>query len=595
MSDCPDTLILRLFAGGELEGVTHEDGRPVDAAAIEQHVWRCESCATLVERARREDALLRGVLPVEMPPSVHGETLAALDGADSKKHVSSRRVRIGSRGVRALRGPGRTGALLRLALSLVLLAAAGFAINVAFKNAPAPEPQDDSRKPAPPAPAAPAPKTPSEAVAPPRSEAAPAREPEKPEDPGPITKLPDPVTPPVETPPAETPPAETPQRKDVEGPPGTPRPGPAPVVEREERVLAVLRSGKLAALGKTLTVGEALPEGETVEATSSVIELESADSAKILVASGTKLSVAKGEGGVAVFFVASGKLLATTAGTKPYAIASADGRATPHGTSFLVAVEAGKTRVSTLEGRVQVDVERMDGVSVDVHAGFEADVAKGKAPEAPRPFVAARAVTWLPESARPKPGPAPRIIRAFGFEDGEGFNQGTIVPGGAHGSKHALKGATADQGAIVELNDERAAGIELDPNLWVEVQVKVSRATSVLVELGAKHRLDQSDREEPAFALKVRLEANRWTTIAAPVKDFLAFGMPPGPGGPGQGGGPGGPGAGGPGGPGRGHWAPRRGGAAPEKVARFAVVANTKTGEPVELLVDDVRFYRYEE
>jgi hypothetical protein len=591
---CPDTLIIRIFAEGEL---VDPSGR------IAQHIAACAACQGLVELARREETILRTQLRLDTPAELHDAilqgTLRALDATpDSRRQASSRRMRVAGRATRAgssssgSRASGSrsiTGPAVALLVSVGLLGATV----LVYRNAQTQEPSAPAPTPAADLPAKPVAQEPARAqespitsagksandsapsvapeISPPRSDTAPARDPE-PDDPGSIAK---------------TLPAD-PRAEDPKAPDSEPRHDPAPTrpangdAERSggELALAVVRSGKLTVSGKALALGDAFPEGETVEVGSFAAEVESADSAKLVVASGSKLSVKKGEAGEPVFFLTSGKLLARSSGAKPYAVASADARTIPTGAVFLVAVEPGRTRVSLLEGRARVDA---GGAWLDMRAGFEADLMKGKNPEMAHPFAAAHAVAWLPESARPKALPAlPRIIRVFGFEDGEGFTRGDIVLGGAHGSKHALKGVSSEEGTLVELTDDRIATLALDPGLWVELVCKLDKPGFVTVELGGGHR--KPERGPPRFnpgdrdavELRTRVEAGRWTTIAAPLRDFVD--MPDMKRFPGQGPGPG--------------WRrPAKDAKLPDHVARFAVVAQGK-GEPVELLVDDLRFYR---
>jgi hypothetical protein len=627
---CPDSLTLRIFAEGELDG----------AARVAEHVAVCSSCRLLVDRARREESVLRETLRAEMPPSLHAEVLRALDrhvgsvgapgevvaavapssakmvsetssetssgasvaGLDARRRGSSRRL-VSARGARS--SPARDALLLLASLGLV--AATALAVYSSFRHAAVPEGSGDMPSGSAgvsPAVVPTAPQATEPPVALPAQPATPHEAPARgptlvPGDLGPPSSAsPDPSAPATEDPGLITKaPAVTPRADESPAPPVQPTPalpGPnKPDAERPvaELALAVLRSGKVSSGGKALAAGDVVPEGDAVEV-GSLVELESTDSVKLLVASGSKLSVKRGDRGEPVFFLSSGKVFARSAGKRGYAIASADARTTPLGTEFVVSVELGKTRVSTLEGRVRVDVERAPvpgGGAVDVRAGFEADVVKGKSPEVPHPFAAAHTVSWLPDGVRPKTLPAqPRVVRVFNFEDGEGFNQGVIVPGGAHGSKHALKGALEDEGSMVELSDERAQSLDFDPNLWVEVTCKVDKAAAVVLEVvGGRKKMDHAgpggpggprfgEREVPKnLELRTRVEAGRWVTIAAPVRDFLDvadFRHFAGPGGPRH---------------------PGRDIKPSNHVERFAVFAMSK-GETVELLVDDVRFF-YEE
>lgn len=598
MSACPDPVVLRVLAeGGDLSESN---------ARLAQHVAGCASCRELVELSRREEAVLRAQLgPLgqdDLPPGLHESMMRALDAVETPRRVaSSRRLRVGPLRSRDSR-PGAGGAL---ALSLALLGAAGLAL-LFVRSTPEWRPETHETAPArDPGPAPRGPATPGE-PAPPRSGSVstptatatpPAPREDETPDPAQIARAESPRPPaPEET----TSPPQEPPRPD-QGPATGPATGPAPLPapsteaprpEGPATLLASVRSGKLSTGGRTLGAGDAVPEGAALEVASTA-EVESEGAARLVLASGSRLSVRKGDAGEPVFLVAEGKALAAAAGSKPFAVASSDVRAVAaHGARFLFSVEPERTRVSTLEGRVSAAVEKLppaSALALDVRAGFEAEVAKGKTPEAPRPFAAARAVAWLPESARPKTLPAaPRVLASYGFEDGEGWTTGSIVAGGARGSKRALRGVAGTEGTTVELADERASSLEVGPGLWVELACKVDRAAVVAVELRGKRPARGPGfpgREDPLlYSLRQRVEAGSWVSIAAPLRDFTA-GPPMGPGGappgePGRGGRHGGGGAGGGGGGGvRGD----------ERMARFVVRAFAK-GESVDLLVDDVRF-----
>jgi hypothetical protein len=554
---------------------------------ITLHVSSCETCARLVEQARNEEKVLREQLRAELPRSLHADLMRALDASsDVRRRSQSRRARRGSRGPGSWSGP--------VLFSVAVLGLAALGVSQARKNALAP--QEEPRAPEPPAKVvpAPAPSAPTTSASP--VETPPACDPEPVVAPAP-TPPPEPA--PVASESNDAPPLELTERPQTPPAQEAPRPADPPAAHEGERpesdpaeaTLALVRSGKLTTGGKALAAGDALPEGEVVEV-AVLSELESVNAAKLVVAAGSKLSVKKGEKGEPVFFLASGKLLARSSGHRHYGVASPDGHATPLGTEFLVAVESARTRVSTVEGGVQVAVNAAS-VTFEVRAGFEAEVTHGKTPEAPHPFAAAKALSWLPETARPKSLPPQlRLIRAFGFEDGEtAWTQGLVVPGGARGSKHALSAVPGDEGTLVELADERVTALDFQPTLWVEVSVKVDRPATVALELlGGRRKADRpGPGPGPRFAgeqsrfveLRTRVEPGRWRTIAAPLRDFVdvppqrRFG--------------------------RRHMGPQEMKPS-DHLERFSVVAETgrregphpepgAKGEPVELLVDDVRFY----
>jgi len=330
---CPDTLVLRIHAEGELDDPT---GR------VAQHISGCKACRLLVERARLEEKVLREQLKLDMPAGLHAKVMRALDASSDVRHRStSRRLRV-RRDSDSMAG-SFSRKLVPLAISVAILVATGAGVSFLYRHASSVDrtdktdesPRDVIRRVILP------PDAPPSDIANQGSEQAPALAHTPPAIP---PKLPEPAAVDTETlASGGTPslPEPTPATDKHDAPPSA-KPPVKPDVERDGvRVLAVLRSGKLTVAGKALAPGDALPEGETVEAGSTPVELESASSAKLVLAPSTKLTVKKGESDEAVFLLASGKVFAKTWGIKPYSIQSADARTTPMGTEFLVAVEAG--------------------------------------------------------------------------------------------------------------------------------------------------------------------------------------------------------------------------------------------------------------
>jgi hypothetical protein len=347
-------------------------------------------------------------------------------------------------------------------------------------------------------------------------------------------------------PPEDVVPAPTPA-------PALPAPAPAPGTARVEPALAIARAGKLSVQGRALASGETVPVDAVLQngTTAAVVDLPGR--AVVHVAPSARIAVKKGDGGEVVVLVERGQVFARTTEKGGYAIASADVKARPLGTAFLVAVDAKATRVATADGVVRLESDRGDAT---VRAGFESEVLKGRAPSLARPATGlAKALGWLPADARPRVT-VPSIVRAFDFEAGaDGFQMGRVASPGAHGSRGCLEGVTAKSvyARVVELEQLNASGVlALDPELVIEVTVRVDRRAKVCVQAW-----DPDRKENLAFITTV--EAGKWTTVAAPLKDFTdASGRPRGP-------------------------------VASGRASCFDVFAG-ESGEALELRVDDVRF-----
>lgn len=486
--------------------------------ALARHVASCPRCQRLVDLARREEAALRQALPADVPKDLLARTLAAVHaerGPSGRAPASTpSRRRPAARGREGSR-PGALAAIAVLALAVVVLALVlGSRHEPAPGDSPSPEasPAPSAAPSAGPTTPRPGPPAPSPASTP-----SPTPSPDSPEaspEPTPEASLPAPSPLPGATPGASPGP---------EAPPlaASPAPGasPADVVASRGRTLARVRSGKVAVKGRTLAPGDALPENEPVEAQGSVAEVEGEGAVALALAPKTKLTVRAGSSGETVFGLApGGRLLARTTGTAHWTVETPDARVTPLGTELVVAVESKLTRVSLLEGRARVEVEK--AAAVEVRAGFEAEVARGRPPEAPRPFAAPRAVGFLPDSLRPKKlPPAQRLVRAHAFEDGlEGATKGELVTaGGARGSRGCVKAAPLgqDYAVVFEMDSSKggSAPVSLDPGLWVEATVKVSRRTRVVLQVW-----DTDAKENLAFFATV--EPGAWTTVAAPLRSF---------------------------------------------------------------------------
>jgi hypothetical protein len=316
-----------------------------------------------------------------------------------------------------------------------------------------------------------------------------------------------------------------------------------------------VRAGKVSAGDQVYALGAALPAGVELSVSGRVAEVESPGAVRLVLAPRTRFRVSENKGG-RLIRLEEGRLLATSAGKVPYALATADGLATPVGTTFLLTRRRGSTRVATLEGAVRFEV---GDTRLLVRAGFEALARKGKlAGPALLWSSPAKALKWLPRDRRPVLPKRLRVVRSFAFErDAQGFGKGTWRAGGAHGSRGALASvAHGDSWSrVVEIED--AAGVvTLDPDLWVEATVRVSRKTRLALQVW------DFDRKENWTHI-VSVEPGRWVTLSASLRQFTdAAGKPRG-----------------------------RVVKLGNRGSTFNVFAGQQ-GEQVELLVDDVRFVR---
>ncbi|HZV00303.1 MAG TPA: FecR domain-containing protein, partial [Planctomycetota bacterium] len=463
---CPEVHLLRAFA--EPEGVS---GLVDDVDEFRRHVESCARCKKVVEDARDEERTLRTLRPEKPVGSGRAleKTLARLDrgGAGSRRRLPS--------GVLPI---------------IASLATVGFLL--VLVRTPDTKPQAE-----PPPPEAPRIEPPT--TTPP----APPREAPKEPDRKPADETPEIAPVPSEERAPEPPPPDVPERPEEPAPPITHRPEQP---ESQARALAFARSGKLTASGRALALGEALPESVTITAGSVPSEIELVGSSSIVLAPRATFRISASSD-LPEVFLATGKLLATSHGGH-YSVVTRDGRATPCGTSFVVAVEANATRVATLEGEVELapatgPIERV----ARVRAGFEARAAKGKT-DLPRP--AQEKLDWIPRDKRPRPPKTPTLVLELAFDPQTGkfphLTQGTL--------EGAIARATTRPGgaSLVQLTGPRL--VELSPDLWFEVTLRTDRAKSVELMIW-----DDDIKEN--FAKDQAVEPGRWVTVAAPLADFF--------------------------------------------------------------------------
>jgi hypothetical protein len=523
---CPDLDRIRAFAEGD----------PAEAA-LADHARDCARCARLVDLARREEAALRAALPVDPPEGLLERTLAALREPEPVR----RRARASS---------AAPGFLIIVAVLAVVVAI----VASTTRDEPGPGGEPRPAPPTGPAPAAPAPVRSGDDVvarAEPSRERPPAERSSEPTEPAPREPTPEPA--PREPAPEAAPREPTPREPAPESVPREPAPPahePSPSRSTEKTpALARLRAGRVTVGGRELAPGAELAAGDAIQARAGAIELD-VRSASVHAAPSSRLVLSERDG-AALVALERGAVFAR-AGTGPLTVTTQDGSFATSGAA-LVAREPGRTRVASFEGRVVASVS--DG-EVLVRAGWEVDVARGRAPTLARPISDAR-IAWLPPAARPSIGKATReVVRSFSFDEtSDGFTKGKRVAGGARGSAGCLRGDPlgTDYAVVVEL--ESMAGVATsDPDLWVEASVKVDHRARVVLQLW-----DLDRKENLAHA--TTLEPGKWTTIAAPLGEFGDAGGKPLARALGRG----------------------------DKLTCFSVFAG-EPGASIELLVDDVRF-----
>ncbi|HZU99612.1 MAG TPA: serine/threonine-protein kinase [Planctomycetota bacterium] len=355
--------------------------------------------------------------------------------------------------------------------------------------------------------------------------------------PAPIESAPRPVEPaplPVEAAPgpSETPAAET-------APPAPPPAAPTGVAAVATAV-AVLTAGDLVSRGVTVAPGAPVPLGVPLQ-TRSVCEIDCPDRVALTVGEGTPFSLALAGDTLTWAFI-SGGFEARPLGKSRFGISGVPAKVVADGAHFVVTGNS-KVRVATLEGAVRVG-------EATVFPGFEVFFTKA----APVPLSAP--IGHLPGFVKGR-APAIEVLRHFTFEEGVEGWKGTRVSTGAHGSQGALR-AVASQvrhAAGTELLDQNAGVVRTDPDLWLELTVKVDVKSRVSIQVW-----DGDSRASAGFGKMI--EKDTWTTLAMPVRTFSDRN-----------------------GAATGHAVPKG-----DRITALHVSAGT-SGEKIELLVDDVRFF----
>jgi hypothetical protein len=183
----------------------------------------------------------------------------------------------------------------------------------------------------------------------------------------------------------------------------------------------------------------------------------------------------------------------------------------PCGTAFAVALEAVGTRVTTVEGEVELEPVARDAVAPRVRPGFEARLVRGKKTELPSPCATDKATDWLPREKRPRPAPLPRLTGELAFDETTGkfphLGRGELMAEGR------VRGAWTESSgfSMVQLVGPKLA--PLDPEIWFEAVVRVDRPATVSLMVW-------DDEVKENFAVERPVEPGRFTTVAAPLRDF---------------------------------------------------------------------------
>jgi ferric-dicitrate binding protein FerR (iron transport regulator) len=492
---CPGPSLLREHVDATREGAPSE---------LARHVASCVRCQADVAAIAAEEAALRGAT-FAPPPEARALALAAL-GSEMRPGRASGRTRS------PRRGEGR-GAPPWLAVAAVV---AGLGLIVLFLHATGPGPGEPAPSPPPIVrPAPPSPPVVRPAPPPPRPAPETSVGPISSEEPRGEETPPAPSEPPAPGP--TTPPVEP-----IAGPAAPPAPEAPPPVTAA-RTLAVARSGTLRRGTAAVAAGDALGAGEAFEAGASVAVIEREGAASIAVAPRARFTLAERDGAL-VLSLASGRVFVRSLGEKPYAIATRDGVATPHGTEFVVALDARSTRVTTIAGTVQVAVEGAAAAERAglAPAGFELVVEKGKAPGEARPAAAiAKAVEWLPAALRPREIPAPGLLVRYSFAEslpalGRGASWSGVELAPRRGPDRAACGRALkadDPNVSVKLALQDPSFMRLDPAIGFAARVAVDKRTRVTFMVW-------DDRAKDNMSYDQIVEPGAWTTLTAALADF---------------------------------------------------------------------------
>jgi hypothetical protein len=288
-------------------------------------------------------------------------------------------------------------------------------------------------------------------------------------------------------------------------------------------VLARAGSAGLAVKGRALAVGEALPEGATVEVRASHAVVERQGSATLVLAARSSLVLERAADGGPTFVLGAGRALVTAAEGGSWAVGTGDllcSAAAPgvRGPAFVIAVDGPSATVTTLDGSVRLESRRPQAtdVSAVVAAGFAATANRGKLREPPQPVDAQRALDWVPRARRPASlPPARRVLRVLDAEaDRRLVTDGVFKPVDASSARPFILGvASAYDQNVVRFADKSPSLARVSPEMLLEVTVRVSRRSRLSVML-----FDDDANENFEWAPEV--PADRWIALVSPLSAF---------------------------------------------------------------------------
>lgn len=521
---CPDPALLRaLVEPLALEGLLPEGA----AQATRAHALACPRCQKRLALAAKEEQALRALAtPVEPDAALLAATLEAVrqTAAGSRDPVPSRRHRSASGAPRRV-----SWAAAGVALGLGLVAVALLRVRSPETDSPPSEP-DAVASPRPSPSAVARSPEPSPAARPsPAPDAIPRPTPGDPDAGSPVAPVPESSPPPG--PDAQPSPdagslALGPSPAPATPGPTTPGPGDPTT---GGRTLARAASLGLSVAGRALALGDALPEGSTVEVQTAGARVESEGAVSLLFAQHTLLSVERQGDGEASFVLASGKALVTTIGASAYSVGTADVSARVEAASparaiaaggramFVLAAEGPSATFTTLEGSIRVDSRRpaASDVATVVPAGFAVATQKGKRREAAQPVDAARMLEWLPKKQRPTTRPIQRrVVRALDAEaDRRLVTDGALSPADATSARPFVAGVVSSDERAMRWSDKSPSLARVDPTTLLEVTIRASRASTL-------HVMVFDDTANENFEWTTEVPAGKWLTLVAPLSDF---------------------------------------------------------------------------